>query len=259
MDSPTTSDTESGMECRSADACKHEKNDIGNPVIRIPEHIPERSREEETIAEDIRVPDSFKSEDGLRVRRTLETGDAEDEDEQGNAENGDKTRELDGGRAPVEVQMGTGLGDTTVGQEGPKERECRHVPVGTREVDSPTTSNTESGPECCSADACKHEKNDIGNPVIRIPEHIPERSREEETIAEAGNPDIRFPDSFKSEDGLRVRRALETGDAEDEDEQGNAENGDKTRELDGGRAPVEVQTGTGLGDTTVGQEGPKER
>ncbi|KAJ1138810.1 hypothetical protein NDU88_005191 [Pleurodeles waltl] len=131
--------------------------------------------------------------------------------------------------------------------------------VCSREVDSPTTSGTESGTEYRSADACKHEKKDIRNPVIRIPEHIPERSREEEPIAEAGNPDIRVPERFKSEDGLPVRRALETGDAEDEDEQGDTENGDKTREQDGGRAPVEVQTGTGLGDATVGQEGPKER
>ncbi|KAJ1163686.1 hypothetical protein NDU88_004140 [Pleurodeles waltl] len=63
--------------------------------------------------------------------------------------------------------------------------------------------------ECRSADACEHEKNNIGNSVIRIPEYIPKRSKEEETIAEAGNPDIRVPDSLKSEDGLRSRRVLQ--------------------------------------------------
>ncbi|KAJ1216074.1 hypothetical protein NDU88_003680 [Pleurodeles waltl] len=81
----------------------------------------------------------------------------------------------------------------------------------------------ESGTECRSADACEHEKNDIRNPVIRIPKYIPERSKEEETIAEAGNPDIRVPDSFKSEDGLRVRCALESGprtEASEETRQG---------------------------------------
>ncbi|KAJ1216075.1 hypothetical protein NDU88_003681 [Pleurodeles waltl] len=57
--------------------------------------------------------------------RTLETGDAEDRDGRG-----DKTREVDGRRAPLEVQTGTGLGDTTAGQEGPKESERRHVSGG---------------------------------------------------------------------------------------------------------------------------------
>ncbi|KAJ1199873.1 hypothetical protein NDU88_003705 [Pleurodeles waltl] len=97
--------------------------------------------------------------------------------------------------------------------------------------------------ECRSADACKNEKKDIENPVIRIPEHVPGTSREEESIAEAGNPDIRVPDSLKSIDGLRARRALETENAENEEKEGDAENGDKTRGRDehccrGRRTPI---------------------
>ncbi|KAJ1202133.1 hypothetical protein NDU88_005934 [Pleurodeles waltl] len=66
----------------------------------------------------------------LSVQRALQTKNTEDEEKEGNAENGDKTRDLDGRLAPVEVQTCTSLGDTTVGQEGPKERERRHVPGG---------------------------------------------------------------------------------------------------------------------------------
>ncbi|KAJ1178024.1 hypothetical protein NDU88_003274 [Pleurodeles waltl] len=149
LDSPTTSNIESGAQRRSADSCGQEIKDIGNPDGRIPEHIPARSKEEEAVAEagnpEIRVPDSLKREGGLRVRR---------------------------------------------------------------ELDSPTTSNIESGAERRSADSCGQEIKDIGNPEGRILEHIPARSREEEAVTEAGNPDIQVPASLKREDGLRARRAL---------------------------------------------------
>ncbi|KAJ1136776.1 hypothetical protein NDU88_003190 [Pleurodeles waltl] len=128
-----------------------------------------------------------------------------------------------------------------------------HGPTS-REEDSPTTYNTESGAECRSADAFEHESKDIGNPDGRIPEHLPKRSREEEIITEAGNPDIWVPDRLKREDGLRAHRALETENAEEGEERG-----DETREVDGRRTPMEVQTSTGLEDTATGQDSPKER
>ncbi|KAJ1088199.1 hypothetical protein NDU88_001358 [Pleurodeles waltl] len=135
---------ESGAECRFADACEHEIKDIGNPAIRIPEHIPKRSREEETIAEagnpEIRVPDRLKREDGLRERRTLETGDAKEGEERG-----DERREVDGRRTPVEVRTSTGLEDTATGQDGPKERERRHVPWGTWLSQRPGRDGRDSG------------------------------------------------------------------------------------------------------------------
>ncbi|KAJ1214852.1 hypothetical protein NDU88_002463 [Pleurodeles waltl] len=193
LDSLTTSNIESGAERRSADSGGHESKDIGNPDCRIPEHIPARSREEETIAEagnpDIQVPDSVKREDRLR----------------------------------------------------------------TRELDSPTTSNIESGADCRSADSCGHESKDIGNPDGRIPEHIPARSREEEPIAEAGNPDIRVRDSVKREDGLRARRTFKTRDAEE----GRRQRGER-REVVHGQTPAEEQKSTGQDDTAPGQDGPKE-
>ncbi|KAJ1122517.1 hypothetical protein NDU88_001003 [Pleurodeles waltl] len=209
LDSPTTSGIEAGAERRSADPCEHEIKDIGNPDGRIPEHIPTNSREEETIAEagnpGIRVPD--------RVKR-----DAEEERREGC-----KRREVIHGRTPGEEQTNAGQDNTTTGQEGPKELERRHVPGGTwlsqarsclkdrlryivgregsrawegvcsRELDSPTTSGIEAGAERRSADPCENEIKEIGNPDSRIPEHIPTNSREEETIAEARNPDIRVP------------------------------------------------------------------
>ncbi|KAJ1218528.1 hypothetical protein NDU88_006106 [Pleurodeles waltl] len=122
-----------------------------------------------------------------------------------------------------------------------------------RELDSPTTSNIESGAERRSADSCGQEIKDIGNPDGRIPEHIPARSREEEAVAEAGNPDIRVPNSLKREDGLCVRRALNTRDAEKGGEQGG-----ERREVVHGQTPAEEQTSTGQDDTATGQDSPKE-
>ncbi|KAJ1126851.1 hypothetical protein NDU88_005257 [Pleurodeles waltl] len=122
-----------------------------------------------------------------------------------------------------------------------------------RELDSPTTSNIESGAERRSADSCGHKIEDIGNPDGRIPEHIPARSREEETIAEAGNPDIRVPDSLKRDDGLRAWGTLNARDAEEGDEQRG-----ERREVVDGHTPAEEQTSTGQDDTTTGQDGPKE-
>ncbi|KAJ1151438.1 hypothetical protein NDU88_004219 [Pleurodeles waltl] len=90
------------------------------------------------------------------------------------------------------------------------------------------------------------------------PEHVPVRSREEETIAEAGNPDIRVPDSLKREDGLRARDALKTRDDEG---RGNEEGGEQLRErreVIHGQTLVEEQMNTGRVDTATGQDSPKE-
>ncbi|KAJ1165071.1 hypothetical protein NDU88_005501 [Pleurodeles waltl] len=135
MDSPSTSHIELGAERRSADSCGYEIKDIRNPDGRIPEHIPVRSKEEETIAEagnpDIRVPNSLNREDGLRARGAPNTRDAEGgEDEQG-GEQLNEGRGVTHGQTLVEEQPNTGQDDSTTGQDGPKKLERRHVPGGT--------------------------------------------------------------------------------------------------------------------------------
>ncbi|KAJ1215191.1 hypothetical protein NDU88_002800 [Pleurodeles waltl] len=71
-------------------------------------------------------------------------------------------------------------------------------------MDSLATSHIESGAERRSDDSCGYEVKAIGNLDGRIPEHVPLRGGEEETIAGAGNPDIRVPDSLNREEGLRA-------------------------------------------------------
>ncbi|KAJ1125321.1 hypothetical protein NDU88_003753 [Pleurodeles waltl] len=87
----------------------------------------------------------------------------------------------------------------------------------------------------------------------RIPENIPARRRDGETIAEAANPDIRVPDSVKTDDGLRPLRALKTRDAD----VGEMEGGER-KETVHEETPTKEQTDTGTEDTATGQEGPKE-
>ncbi|KAJ1141576.1 hypothetical protein NDU88_007904 [Pleurodeles waltl] len=57
-------------------------------------------------------------------------------------------------------------------------------------------------------------------PDIRIPRNLPIEGREERSVEEgkadgAGNPDIRVPEGFKSEEGLCAGRAEEEKDAEE--------------------------------------------
>ncbi|KAJ1208736.1 hypothetical protein NDU88_004119 [Pleurodeles waltl] len=128
----------------------------------------------------------------------------------------------------------------------------REETVCSRELASPTTSNIKPGAERRSTDRCRHENNDIGNPDGRIPEHIPARCRDGETITEARNPDIRVPDSVKRDNGLRAQRAVKTRDAEEGDT-GGGERKETVHE----QTPTEEQTNTGQEDTATGQDGPK--
>ncbi|KAJ1120761.1 hypothetical protein NDU88_008910 [Pleurodeles waltl] len=225
-DSPATSHIESGAERRSADSCGYEIKVIGNPDGRIPEHVPVRGGEEETIAGagnlDIRVPDSLNREEGLLTGHALKTGDAE------GGEQLNEGKRVTHGQTLVEDQPNTGRDDPTTRQDGPRKLENRHVPGGTwlRQV--------------------------IGNPDGWIPEHVPVRDGEEETIAGAGNPDIRVPDNLNREEGLRPGGALKTGDAEGgEDEQGG-EQLNKGKRVTHGQTLVEEQPDTGRDDPTAG-------
>ncbi|KAJ1127252.1 hypothetical protein NDU88_005655 [Pleurodeles waltl] len=128
-----------------------------------------------------------------------------------------------------------------------------------RELGSPAISHVKPGAECRSTDHCGHNTKDIGNLDDRIPEPIPENHGDGDTIAIAGNSDIRVPDGIEREDGLHVRRALTTEDSEKEDaEEGDAEEGGRT-----GKAPERTQENeqkdTSPGDNPKGQEGPEER
>ncbi|KAJ1182039.1 hypothetical protein NDU88_007235 [Pleurodeles waltl] len=194
-------------------------------------------------------------DDGLRALRPLKTRDAD----VGGTEGG-KRKETVYEETPTEEQTTTGPDDTATRQEGPKELERRHVPVGTwltqsrpwdgvcsRELNSPATSDRKPGAECRSTDPCGLENYDIGNPDGRIPENIPARCRDEETIAEAGNPDIRVPDSVKMDDVLCALRPLKTRDAD----VGGTEGG-KRKETVHEETPTEVQTTTGPEDTAMG-------
>ncbi|KAJ1214671.1 hypothetical protein NDU88_002289 [Pleurodeles waltl] len=129
----------------------------------------------------------------------------------------------------------------------------RAVGQCSRELDYLTTSNVKPGAECSSTDPFGHKNNDIGNPDGRIPEHIPARLSDGETIAETGNPDIRVPDNVKRDNGLHARRALTTRDAEE----GDAEGGER-KETVLEQTPTEEQMNIGQEDTAAGQDGPEE-
>ncbi|KAJ1126998.1 hypothetical protein NDU88_005404 [Pleurodeles waltl] len=251
LESPATLHITPGAECCFPDPCGHDNKDIGNPDERIPETIPENHGDGDAIAitgnQDIRVPDVIEGDNGLRARSPLTTEDAEKEDaEEGDAEKGGRTRKPPG-RTQEEEQKDTSPGDTSTGQEGPEERERRHVPRGTWLS------------ECRFPDPCGHDNKDSGNPEERIPETIPENHGYGDAIAVTGNPDIRVPDVLEGDDGLRARNALTTEDAEKEDaEEGDAEKGGRTRKPPG-RTKEEEQKDTSPGDNSTGQEGPEER
>ncbi|KAJ1092150.1 hypothetical protein NDU88_005262 [Pleurodeles waltl] len=124
-------------------------------------------------------------------------------------------------------------------------------------MDSPATSHIESGAERHSATSCGYKIKNIRNPESRIPVHVPVRGSEEETIAEAGNPDIRVPDSLNREDGLHAQRALETKDTEIGVNQQGEEQLNEGRRVTDGQTLVKEQPDTDRDDPTTGQDGPK--
>ncbi|KAJ1192999.1 hypothetical protein NDU88_002305 [Pleurodeles waltl] len=112
--------------------------------------------------------------------------------------------------------------------------------------ESPATSQTIPGAERRFPDPRRHDNEDIGNPAIRIPDHLPEALEEGKTIAMTGNPHIRVPDTTEREDGLRMRRAFIKADAEE----GDGENG-RRRETSTTQTKKEEPTKTHPGDTIM--------
>ncbi|KAJ1171378.1 hypothetical protein NDU88_003241 [Pleurodeles waltl] len=129
LESPATSHVKPGTESRFSEPCESDNKDIGNPDERIPDPLPENHGDEDAIAitgnPDIRVPGVIERDNGLHVRRTLRTEDAEEE----YAEKGGR-RQNPSRRLQEEEQKHPSPGDTTTGKEGPEECELRHVPGG---------------------------------------------------------------------------------------------------------------------------------
>ncbi|KAJ1089052.1 hypothetical protein NDU88_002205 [Pleurodeles waltl] len=100
----------------------------------------------------------------------------------------------------------------------------------------------------------------IGNPAIRIPKNVPVRGcdeEEEDKIAEAGNLDIRVPDSLNIKEGLRTARALGSEDAEGGEDEQRGEQVSEGERVTHDQNFVKKQPSKGRNDPATGQDSPK--
>ncbi|KAJ1085076.1 hypothetical protein NDU88_005209 [Pleurodeles waltl] len=140
-DLPATCSIGSRSERHPWDNIRSPLTDIGNPDIRIPGNLPMKDDPEEQRGEeaeaagvgnpDIWVPESYKSEKGLRTRCAAEGKDTETKDTE-NTDRGD-SRENARRLESYHEERGTPTlrDNSTEEQRGPNKPELRNVPGGT--------------------------------------------------------------------------------------------------------------------------------